>query len=157
MGVACNSIIVAEMAESPYARQRAERGASAESKSGWELFLEEGPAKKDAPHVGRNREAIRDVLLDHLPPCRSDAPVERPLQVLEIASGTGQHAVYLATELKNVVWQPTDFDPVCLKSIQLWVEDSGTDSVKAPQLLDACQDASMWPVAPGSVDVILNC
>src|SRR5271163_5270417 len=60
------------------------------------------------PHVARNREAIVAVLRRVLPP--------RGL-VLEIASGSGEHAAYFAKELPTLLWQPTDPDPQALASI----------------------------------------
>ncbi len=60
------------------------------------------------PHVARNREPIRDVLRRVLPPHGL---------VLEVASGSGEHAVYLAEQMPVLTWQPTDPDPQALASI----------------------------------------
>lgn len=67
-----------------------------------------------APAVTRNREPILTVLNDHLP---------NPAHVLEIASGTGEHAIYFSEHLDQVrLWQPTDIEPSSLKSIEAWRE-----------------------------------
>ena len=60
------------------------------------------------PHVARNREPILEVLRRVLPP--------RGL-VLEIASGSGEHAAYFAEQMPVLIWQPTDPDPQALASI----------------------------------------
>lgn len=59
------------------------------------------------PHVGRNRDPILDVLRRVLP--------AKGL-VLEIASGSGEHAAYFAAKLPDLAWQPTDPDPQALAS-----------------------------------------
>ncbi|MBX3516807.1 MAG: DUF938 domain-containing protein [Rhodospirillales bacterium] len=65
-------------------------------------------AKRYAPATLRNREPIRDVLRDVLP---------RHGQVLEIGSGSGEHAVFFAESFPEITWQPTDADPDCLARI----------------------------------------
>ena len=55
-----------------------------------------------APAAVRNRDPILRVLRDRLPPSAL---------VLEIASGTGEHAVWFSSALPAVTWQPTDLDP----------------------------------------------
>src|SRR5438067_9930808 len=62
----------------------------------------EGPvaaSRRSAPAALRNREPITEVLGEWLPPSGT---------VLEIASGTGEHAVYFAEHFPNLEWQPTD-------------------------------------------------
>src|SRR4051794_16480547 len=68
-------------------------------------------APRDAlasPSVARNQDPILAVLRRVL------APAAR---VLEIASGTGEHAVYFAAALPHLTWQPSDQDEQALKSI----------------------------------------
>ena len=67
--------------------------------------------------------------------------------VLEIASGTGEHAVWFAEQLPGLVWQPSDVDEGALGSIAAWIAHTGLGNVKPPLRLDVCQER--WPVARG--------
>ena len=55
--------------------------------------------------------------------------------VLEVGSGTGQHAVFFAAELPHLVWQTSDL-PEHHAGIRAWIEDSGLENVRAPVVLD---------------------
>jgi len=72
-------------------------------------------------------------------------------QVLEIASGTGQHAVYFGRELPHLTWQPSEL-PQHLAGIQAWLDEALLPNVLAPLAIDV-NDAS-WPVT--AVDAIFN-
>ena len=85
-------------------------------------------AKRSAPAATRNREPITAVLRDWLP--------QRGL-VLEIASGTGEHAVHFAREFPSLEWQPSDIEPVALTSIAAWGGESGLPNLRLPIVLDA--------------------
>lgn len=99
-------------------------------------------AARTAPSVERNREPILDVLRDRLPPTA---------MVLEVASGTGEHAMFFASAMPDVTWQPTDRDAEALASIDAWRMQAGTTNLLAPLLLDASNPAS-WPgVTPDAV------
>jgi hypothetical protein len=100
-------------------------------------------ARRSAPAVLRNREYIAAVLSEWLP--------ERGL-VLEVASGTGEHAVFFAERFPNLDWQPSDAHPDALASIASWRGASGLANVRAPLELDA--SAPEWPV--GVVDAVVN-
>ncbi|MGJ3259718.1 MAG: DUF938 domain-containing protein [Rhodospirillales bacterium] len=91
----------------------------------------------------RNKGPILDVLERVLP--------ESGL-VLEIASGTGQHAVHFATALPALEWQPSDIDPELRASVEAWRADAGLSNLKAPLHLDVTADT--WPVA--AADAIVN-
>ena len=67
----------------------------------------------------------------------------RRSRVLEIGSGTGQHAVHFAQALPHLHWQPTDLDPAALASIAAWVQEAGLSNLRAPQPLDV---RAAWPV-----------
>lgn len=98
--------------------------------------------KRFAPATERNREPIAALLREVLP--------ERGT-LLEIASGTGEHAVYFAGLFPDLLWQPTDPDPESLASIRAWRGDAGLDNLLEPLRLDAAAEA--WPLA--SADAIL--
>lgn len=93
---------------------------------------------RHSPAAERNREPILEALLQLLAP-RGAA--------LEIASGTGQHAVHFAAGLPGWSWQPSDPDTGALASIAAWSARSGLPNVRAPLQLDAA--AAQWPVNPG--------
>lgn len=99
--------------------------------------------KMSSPAAERNREPIAAVLADWLP--------ESGL-VLEVASGSGEHAVYFARRFPGLEWQPTDPDPQALLSIEAWRADSGLANLREPVILDAT--AATWPVE--SADAVLN-
>ena len=65
-------------------------------------------------------------------------------RVLEIGSGTGQHAVFFARQLPELVWQPSDV-AAHLAGIDAWREEAGLDNVLAPLVLDVT--SGVWPDA----------
>jgi len=91
----------------------------------------------DLPHspaADRNKEPILAQLTEILG--------ERGT-ALEIASGTGQHAVWFAASLRGWTWQPSDVDPQMLPAIAGRVARSGLSNVLPPQQLDVT--AHRWP------------
>ena len=84
--------------------------------------------EKHAPATLRNRDAIVAVLQDILPDSGT---------VLEIASGTGEHAVYFGQKFPDLTWQPSDPDPECCRSIQAWTERAEATNLLPPIQLDA--------------------
>lgn len=81
----------------------------------------------------QNREPILSVLKPRLQDASS---------LLEIGSGTGQHAVYFAPELSGMRWQPSDRSEN-LSGIQAWIEEFPADNIYPPIPLNVMQDA--WP------------
>jgi SAM-dependent methyltransferase len=98
--------------------------------------------KCHAPAASRNREPIAAVLAELLP----DAGT-----VLEIASGTGEHAAFFARRFPMLDWQPSDPDPEALRSIRAWRAEAGLANLLEPLRVDAA--AADWPIA--QVDAIL--
>lgn len=96
------------------------------------------------PHVARNRDPILDVLRRILPP--------KGL-VLEIASGSGEHAVYLAQHLSALDWQPTDQDQEALASAAAHRADAALPNLLPPLQLDVT--AARWPVE--RADAVMCC
>ena len=64
-------------------------------------------------------------------------------RVLEIGSGTGQHAVYFASLLPELHWQTSDLEPN-LSGIRARIDDSGLGNLPPPLLLDA---SGAWPAS----------
>jgi len=107
--------------------------------------------KRHAPATARNRDPILDVLRRVLP----DGPGTR---VLEIASGSGEHAAYFAGALPHVLWQPTDRDAAARASIDAHRVDASLANLLRALELDAASDA--WPIdahgeGPRGVDAIV--
>ena len=100
---------------------------------------------KSAPAAARNREPILQVLRDTLP---------RSALVLEIASGTGEHAVWFSKALPELTWQPTDHDLAALKSIAAWRDMVRQANLLPPLWLDAA--ARTWPVTQADAVVAIN-
>lgn len=98
--------------------------------------------KRKAPAASRNVGAIGDVLEQWLPSFGL---------VLEVASGTGEHALAFAGRFPELTWQPSDPDPLALSSIAAWAKD-GPPNLLAPVELDAA--AAEWPVE--RADALLN-
>jgi len=69
---------------------------------------------------------------------------DSPCEVLEIGSGTGQHAVYFAEHLPHVTWQPSD-QAIHLPGIDLWISEAKLRNIKNPLALDINQ--KLWPVS----------
>jgi SAM-dependent methyltransferase len=97
------------------------------------------------PHVARNRDPIRDVLRRVLP---SEG------LVLEVASGSGEQAVYFAQALPSRVWQPTDVDERALASIAAHRAAAGLPNLLSPLCLDAT--SARWPVERADALVCIN-
>ena len=95
--------------------------------------------------VARNREPILAVLKRVLPAQGI---------VLEIASGTGEHAVHFAAGLPHLTWQPTDRDPGARQSIGEYRASARLPNLLAALELDA--SASSWPVARADAVVAIN-
>lgn len=101
--------------------------------------------RKYAPATERNREPILEVLKRVLPPEGT---------VLEVASGTGEHSVFLAPRLLPRQWLPTDPNPECRASITAWQAHLPADNLYSPIELDAC--AAVWPVEREILDLQAN-
>jgi SAM-dependent methyltransferase len=81
--------------------------------------------------------------------------LQQPGTVLEIASGTGEHAVWFSRALPEVTWQPTDRDLDALASIAAWRDAAGLPNLQPPLQLDASRPAS-WPVSRADAIVAIN-
>lgn len=97
-----------------------------------------------APATERNRVVILDVLRQVLPPTGT---------VLEISSGTGEHAIFFASQLHPRHWLPSDPNPVARNSILAWQQYHPTENLHPPIALDV-HDAR-WPVEQPNFPEIL--
>jgi hypothetical protein len=97
--------------------------------------------RRHSPAAERNRAPILAELQRLLPPRG---------QLLEIASGTGQHAAHCSAGLPGWTWWPSDFEAEALPSIAAWC--AGLDRVRAPRQLDV--RLPHWPGVPAPVDAI---
>jgi cyclopropane fatty-acyl-phospholipid synthase-like methyltransferase len=110
------------------------------------MMIAAGPdPRRYAPATLRNRGPILEVLRQVLPTAGT---------VLEIASGSGEHAVFFAEALPDLMWQPTDPDPDNRASIRAWIAESGVTNVTAPADLNAA--ARAWPVTHADAIVCVN-
>ena len=86
-------------------------------------------ARRSAPAAARNVLPIGDVLADWLPESGT---------VLELASGSGEHALAFARRFPALDWQPSDAAPDALGSIAAWREE-GPANLLAPLRIDAAR------------------
>ena len=103
-------------------------------------------------------DMIEDARRHSAAAARNAAPILAQLQrllppsglLLEVASGTGQHAAHCSAGLPGWRWLPSDFDADALPSIAAWC--AASERVAKPQVLDVTQ--AHWPGVPASVDAI---
>jgi len=72
-------------------------------------------------------------------------------RVLEIASGTGQHAVYFCRDLPHLTWQPSEL-PQNLSGIRAWLDEARLPNVLPPLAIDI--NDAIWPDI--QVDAVFN-
>jgi SAM-dependent methyltransferase len=107
-----------------------------------------GDARQFSPSAARNCEPIREVLTRVLP---------KKGIVLEIGSGTGEHAICFAKALTNLVWIPSDPDAASRASIEAWIATEKLANVRAPVAIDV--RGAIWGVeddAPFDAMISLN-
>jgi len=100
--------------------------------------------RRQAPAAARNVGPIGDVLADWVPASGL---------VLEIASGTGEHALAFARRFPNLEWQPSDPDPDALASIGAWHQE-GPPNLLPPMLIDT--RSGEWPVERANAILCIN-
>jgi len=103
-------------------------------------------ARQHSPSVVRNRDPIWSVLRRYLP--------EQGL-VLEVASGSGEHAVHFAQSAgPAIVFQPSDADPQCRASTDAWTAAAGLTNVRPALALDVTGET--WPISAADVVLCFN-
>ncbi|MEM7135429.1 MAG: DUF938 domain-containing protein [Myxococcota bacterium] len=105
----------------------------------------QSPPPAFAPAAERNRRAIASALRQYLPP--------RGL-VLEVASGTGQHAEHFSEVFPSLEWQPTDILDTALESIGARAHASGRSNFRQPLRLDV--QSQPWPIDRANAIVCIN-
>jgi hypothetical protein len=109
------------------------------------FIFESGPdVKRHAPATERNRDVIAETLARVLP---------AEGLVLEVASGTGEHAVHFAKRFPGLIWQPSDPDPIAIASINAWRADTKLANVRPAMQLDASAD---WPISHADAVICIN-
>ena len=101
--------------------------------------------KRHAPATLRNTQPIIEVLRKELPSAGT---------VLEVASGTGEHAVAFARAFPGVTWQPSDRTADELRSIQAYREEAGLKNLAEPMVLDAATDR--WSLGQADAIICIN-
>lgn len=91
------------------------------------------PGKPFSPASERNRMPIMNVLRPLFAEVKS---------VLEVGSGTGQHAVFFGAQMPHLTWQTSDL-PENHPAIRTWLEDAALTNVRPPLVLDV--DSDEWP------------
>jgi len=104
------------------------------------------PGAMASPAVARNTDAILAVLRAHLPAHG---------RVLEIASGSGEHAVAFARALPLTTWTPSDPSPEARASIAAWANEAALPNLKPAIDLDAARPDT-WPAVDIQAIVCIN-
>ncbi len=102
-------------------------------------------ARLYSPSAARNRDAIRDAFLKIMP---------RSGLILEIGSGTGEHAVHIAAAAPSLQWRPGDPDAASRASIAAWTEHLRLRNVAAPHAIDVT--APNWDRGVGPIDGLMS-
>ena len=103
--------------------------------------------RRFAPAALRNRDAILGVLRSVLPATGL---------VLEVASGSGEHALHFAAALPGLVFQPSDAAPAARASIDAWAAGAGLPNLRPALALDAAAAAADWPIARADALLCVN-
>ncbi|WP_372706458.1 DUF938 domain-containing protein [Brevundimonas sp.] len=99
-----------------------------------------------SPAVARNTGPILDVLRAHLP-ARG--------RLLEVAAGSGEHAVAFAAALPGLDWTPSDPSAEARASIAAWARAVGPSNLRPPLALDVMDEAT-WPIDAVEALVCIN-
>lgn len=104
-------------------------------------------ARQYAPATQRNREVILEVLSQNLAPAST---------ILEVASGTGEHAVFFASRYDSWHWIPSDLNPVARESIIAWKNSDNLSNVSLPLAIDVTQKNWIKQIANQKIDAVVN-
>jgi SAM-dependent methyltransferase len=104
-----------------------------------------GDGRLASPSAERNREPIAAVLSQVLP---------QSGLVLEVGSGTGEHTIHFARMMPHLIWQPSERERDCLRSISAWAAVEAQANVLQPLYLDVAD--AQWPIANAEAIVSIN-
>ena len=104
-------------------------------------------ARQYAPATQRNREPILAVL---------NNVIINSSNILEIASGTGEHAVFFAANFPSCQWIPSDLNPIARKSIIAWKTQNKVDNLALPLTIDVSEDNWHEQVSERNIDAVVN-
>lgn len=103
--------------------------------------------KKYAPATQRNRQPILEVLQRFLPSQGN---------ILEIASGTGEHAAFFSAFFPSCQWFPSDIDPISLQSIEAWRKYSSSDNLQPVSVIDVLTPQWWETITIPNLSAIIN-
>jgi len=98
-----------------------------------------------APATARNRDVLLEVFLAHLPKTGT---------LVEVASGTGEHAAHIAAHMAPLHWQPSDIEPEKLESINAWAQTSDADNILPARRLNVIEDTFHDLVLPAPLTAV---
>jgi cyclopropane fatty-acyl-phospholipid synthase-like methyltransferase len=104
-------------------------------------------ARQYAPATERNRQPILEVLTRVLPTTGN---------ILEIASGTGEHAVFFASHLPSCRWIPSDLSRLSRESITAWKNANAVTNLDEPMNIDVTQSSWIAEAKKKEIDAIVN-
>lgn len=104
--------------------------------------------KINYPSADRNKTPILEILTLYFDPNKDG-------KVLEIASGTGQHAAFFASHFPKLVFQPSECETTLFDSIQAYAADVPTKNIKEPVFINVLDDWKKWNV-PYDFDYAIN-
>ncbi|MBP0465698.1 DUF938 domain-containing protein [Roseomonas sp. PWR1] len=107
--------------------------------------MTETDLRRRAPAAARNRDPILAALRPRLPAAGL---------VLEVASGSGEHAIHFAAALPGLAFQPSDADPEARASIDAWAAEAALPNIRPAIALDAA--TLPWPVAAADAVLCIN-
>lgn len=97
--------------------------------------------KRLSPAAERNKEPILDVLKQYI---NSEKTKEEESNLLEIASGTGQHVVHFARHFPEIQFQPSEYEESLRRSIAAYISESGLKNVRDPIIIDIRTPYTSW-------------
>ena len=104
-------------------------------------------ARQYAPATQRNRKPIFEILSKTLAPNSN---------ILEVASGTGEHSVFFASHCKSWSWIPSDINPQARESITAWKNIDRVNNLALPLTIDASKENWIEEAKDLNIDAIVN-